>query len=114
FDVVAIDVGLAEGEAIDAYIKSGKGDAAAIVASLGPWGWSADEAKTFLETWRAAPAKPVFAGIGVGDPSPLFQQLIDFLKKAHPDFAGRYERVLDGLRIPGKGGRPRYWALDDN
>ncbi len=114
FTVVAVDVGFAEGEAADAWIHTGKGDPAAIAQSFGAWGWDAADARAFLETLHAATVKPTFAGIGVGEPSPLLPAVLDFVRKAYPEGLPRAERVLDGLRLPGRNGRPRYWFLDDN
>jgi hypothetical protein len=114
FDVVAVDVGFAEGEAADAWIRTGKGDPTAIAQSFGAWGWDTAVARAFLEALHTASKKPTFVGIGVGEPGPLLPALLDFVRKAYPEGLPRAERVLDGLRLPGRNGRPRYWFLDDN
>jgi erythromycin esterase-like protein len=119
FDVVAVDVGLDEGYAADAWIHTGQGDLEAIVRALVPWGWSPTQARGLLEALRRRnteqAAKPVsFVGIGVGLPYPLCDPYASYIRKAYPEGAPRIEFILQALRSAGPDGRPRYARLDDN
>jgi hypothetical protein len=119
FEVLAVDVGRAEGLAADAYIQTGAGKASDIAASFGPWGWSATEVVELLESLRAANAdgtspKRTFVGIGVGSARLVCEPMIEFVRKAYPDGLARTELISAPMRSDGRDGRSRYFQADDN
>lgn len=119
FDVLAVDIGLAEGFAADAWIRTGQGDLDGIVNSIGAWGWSHEESRRVLEALRQRnsdkAAKPVtIVGIGVGAPNTLCDPFAAFLRKVYPESAPRVEVVMQALATNSADGRQRYGRLDDN
>jgi erythromycin esterase-like protein len=119
FEVLAVDVGRAEGFAADAYIQTGQGKASEIAASFGPWGWSTSDVVELLESLRAAnaeakSAKKTFVGIGIGSARLACEPMIEFVRKAYPEGAARTELIAGPMRADGRDGRSRYFQADEN
>jgi len=114
FDVVALDVGLFEGEAADRYVRTGQGDPRALAETFGAWGWSVRETTAVLEALRARETKPAVVGIGVGSPKAPAEAALQFIEKISPSSSARAELVMAPLRSDGINGRPRYYQLSEN
>lgn len=115
--LVAADVGLFEGEDVDAYVTEGKGDLEALLTSLEPWSFARAEVRALLESLREHNAKPGvkktrFAGIGQGAPQRLVERSIEFFDKIDQDAARRCGSLMGPLRQTSESGRPRYFEIE--
>lgn len=115
--LVAADVGLVEGEDVDAYVTDGKGDLEALLTSLEPWSFARAEVRALLESLREHNAKPGatktrFAGIGQGAPQRLVERSIEFFDKIDQDAARRCGSLMGPLRQTSENGRPRYFEIE--
>lgn len=117
WSLVAADVGLIEGEDVDAYVTGGQGDVEALLTSLEPWSFARAEVRALLETLRERNAQPGvkktrFAGIGQGAPQRLVERAIAFFDRIDQDATRRCGNLMGPLRQTSENGRPRYFEIE--
>ncbi|MBL8856984.1 MAG: erythromycin esterase family protein [Planctomycetes bacterium] len=113
-DVVALDIGWSEGDALDQWVRTGEGDLASIISHSGTFGWSAIEARALIEGLRKRDPRPQVAGIATGDPKSACATVLEYLGRVYPESSARAEILLRPLRTDTPKGEPRYHQLDDS
>lgn len=97
--VLGFEAGLAEGQDVDAYLQTGRGEPARIVAGLGYWPWMTDEVTdlvTWLRAWnRVHPHDRVhFVGFDMQVPDRALRDVLAYLARVDPPTAARYRASL--------------------
>jgi erythromycin esterase len=100
YSVLAMEASESAAPAVDAYVRSGVGDAASVVAGLGFWTWRTEEVVALVEWMRSynegrpASEQIGFAGIDPQRSSASVAAVRAFLAEAVPD---RVEAFDDGF-----------------
>jgi hypothetical protein len=113
-DVIALDIGPREGEEIDQWLRTGKGELDKILASADAFGWSRVEAQAWLAALAQREEKPKITGIATGDPKLACTEFLAFLGKVDPNVLPRAERALGPLCRDTRSGEAQYAQLADN
>lgn len=113
-DVIALDVGPREGEALDHWLRTGTGKIEEVLDASGAFGWSPVETRAWLEKLAQREAKPKLVGIATGDPKRTSAEILALLAKVAPEVLPRAGRVLQPLTRDARNGEPGYTQLDDN
>jgi erythromycin esterase-like protein len=113
-DVIALDTGLSEGEALDHWLRTGTGKLAEILDTSGACAWSRAETEAWLTSLSKHAEKPRIVGIATGDPRAACAEFLAWFSKVDAPAFPRVERALQPLALTGRKGEPRYAQLDDN
>ncbi|MFD9518106.1 erythromycin esterase family protein [Streptomyces sp. NPDC059979] len=112
FSVFAMEASASAGEAVDAYVRKGTGDAAKVLAGLGFWTWRTQEVLAML-AWmrtynqgRPDGEKVRFVGIDPQKCGDSLAMLDAFLRKAAPDRVAGLHSTLGVLATAHPGSRP--------
>ncbi|GAA4639129.1 erythromycin esterase family protein [Actinoallomurus vinaceus] len=112
FSVLAMEASASAGQAVDAYVRHGTGNAAEVLTGLGFWTWRTQEVLAMLEWMRAynhgRPEKDKVGFVGI-DPQRCgdsIAALEAFLRETAPERIEDLHATLGVLRTAAPGSRP--------
>lgn len=103
FTVFALEANWPECEAIDAYVREGKGDARSALAGIYFWTWNTEEVLELIEWMRAYNADPAharklrFVGVDMQTSMVAAREALAYLEACAPETAAAFEAGIEPL-----------------